>query len=596
MSTRTPLALLRRHPNASTLATGLAAATLVSTALAPAAGAASHPAWTPEAAAYGVSAPVNVSVKMDDGVTISAEVVYPTDPATGARATGTFPVLLTQNPYGSAQSDPTTPGTYFVQRGYIYVASAVRGTGASGGQLSWFGQRQGQDGAELVDWAARSLAGSDGRVGLDGCSYLGVDQWFTAAAVGTDSALKAITPFCTDSDFYNDLTANGGIPTPFVAGIGRAEPRGPEDDPATDPQSVVVAQQATGGSDAYDNAYWQQLDVQKLMPTIVANGIPALTEAGWNDLFPGGNLGDYVAAQNAYYHRPLTAPITAGEPVTGRYQAIVGPWTHGENVNATTLQNQRLEWFDTWLKGEKTGMADTSTPLHLFENGANRWTDTAAWPPSGDASSYYLGKGTLSRTPAGGGADDTLAWAPASSTNSLTYTSSPLASAAVLDGPSDVTVYASSTATDTELSATLNIVAPDGTVTKQADGVLLGSQRALSPLTSWYGQGGTLLKPSHPFTQASSQPVTPGRTTRYDISLLSNLTDIPAGDRIQLVLTSQTPSTFHFPVAPTPQELANLAGGVYTVGYGGPAASVLNLPLTSPDRFTTSPTDWGPAS
>jgi hypothetical protein len=67
------------------------------------------------------------------------------------------------------------------------------------------------------------------------------------------------------------------------------------------------------------------------MKQIVANGIPALSEAGWNDLFPGGDLGDYVAAPNAYFGRPLTAAIAVGEPVTGRYQAIVGPWTHGEN-------------------------------------------------------------------------------------------------------------------------------------------------------------------------------------------------------------------------------------------------------------------------
>ena len=153
--------------------------------------------WQPEPASYGVSKPVDVSVRMDDGVMISAEVVYPTDPATGARAAGRFPVLLTQNPYGG---DPTASGDYFVERGYIYVASAVRGTGTSGGQVSWFGQRQGQDGAELVNWAAHSLSGSDGKVGLDGCSYLGVDQWYTAAAVGRDSALKAITPFCTDSN------------------------------------------------------------------------------------------------------------------------------------------------------------------------------------------------------------------------------------------------------------------------------------------------------------------------------------------------------------------------------------------------------------
>ena len=353
--------------------------------------------WQPEPASYGVSKPVDIPVRMDDGVVISTEVVYPTDPATGARAAGAFPVLLTQNPYGTARSDPTAPGDYFVQRGYIYVASAVRGTGASGGQVSWFGQRQGEDGAELVNWAAHSLPGSDGRVGLDGCSYLGVDQWFTAAAVGRDSALKAITPFCTDSNFYDDLTADGGIPTPFVAGIAQGEPRGPQDNPATDPQSVTIAQEADGGPRSYDNSYWQSLDIQRLMPQIVANGIPALSEAGWNDLFPGGDLGDYVAAQNAYFHRPLTAPVTAGEPVTGRYQAIVGPWTHGENVDGTVLENIRLEWFDTWLKGERTGMAGTSAPLHIFENTANQWVDTAAWPPSAAASAYYLGAGGTSQ-------------------------------------------------------------------------------------------------------------------------------------------------------------------------------------------------------
>jgi predicted acyl esterase len=163
------------------------------------------------------------------------------------------------------------------------------------------------------------------------------------------------------------------------------------------------------------------------MPQIVANGVPALSEAGWNDLFPGGDLGDYVAAQNAYFHRPLTAPITAGEPVTGRYQAIVGPWTHGENVDGTALENIRLEWFDTWLKGEHTGMADTSTPLHMFENTASQWVDTAAWPPSASAQTYYLGAAARSvvrpsRRPAATG----RSLGRGHRANSLTYTSAPL--------------------------------------------------------------------------------------------------------------------------------------------------------------------------
>jgi hypothetical protein len=553
--------------------------------------------WQPEPASYGVSKPVDIPVRMDDGVVISTEVVYPTDPATGARAAGTFPVLLTQNPYGSARSDPTAPGDYFVQRGYIYVASAVRGTGTSGGQVSWFGQRPGEDGAELVSWAARSLSGSDGRVGLDGCSYLGVDQWFTAAAVGPDSALKAITPFCTDSNFYDDLTADGGIPTPFVAGIAQGEPRGPQDNPATDPQSVTIAQEADGGPRSYDNGYWQSLDIQRLMPQIVANAIPALSEAGWNDLFPGGDLGDYVAAQNAYFHRPLTAPVTAGEQVTGRYQAIVGPWTHGENVDGTVLENIRLEWFDTWLKGERTGMAGTAAPLHIFENTASQWVDTAAWPPSAAASAYYLGAGgTLGTGHLASGVTGKLSWAPATAANSLTYTSAPLTRDAVLDGPSDLTVYASSTTTEVELTATLNVLSPTGTVVKQADGALLGSQRKLGQAQSWYGQGSTLLQPAHPFTAGSQQPVVPGRTTRYDISLLANFTLIPAGDRIQVVLTTQPPANFHAPLTPTPQELASLANGTYTIDSAAATASVLDLPLASPGQFGASPVNWGPSS
>jgi predicted acyl esterase len=557
--------------------------------------------WQPEPASYGVSQPVDIPVRMDDGVVISTEVVYPTDPATGARAGGSFPVLLSQNPYGTAQ-DPTAAGDYFVQRGYIYVVSAVRGTGASGGQVSWFGARQGEDGAELVDWAAHSLSGSDGRVGLDGCSYLGVDQWFTAAAVGPDSPLKAIAPFCTDSNFYDDLTADGGIPTPFVADIGHGEPRGPQDDPATDPQSITIAQEADGGPRSYDDRYWQSLDAQQLMRQIVANNVPALSEAGWNDLFPGGDLGDYVAAQNAYFGRPLTAAVTPGEPVTGRYQAIVGPWTHGENVNGTILENIRLEWFDTWLKGERTGMASTATPLHIFENTASQWVDTAAWPPSPTASAYYLGAGgTLTAGKPASTGSDLLTWAPASASNSLTYTSAPLTRAAVLDGPSDLSVYASATTTDVELTATLNVLSPAGTVVKQADGVLLGSQRELDRAQSWYA-GGVLLQPAHPFTKESQRAVVPGRTTRYDISLLANFTLIPAGDRIQVVLTSQPPANFHGPLAPTPQELANLAGGTYTVDHGASAdgrasaASVLDLPLASPGQFSASATDWGPAS
>jgi len=63
-------------------------------------GASTAATWQPGAAVYGVSQPVTIPVTMDDGVVLSTEVIYPTDPSTGARASGEFPVLLAQNPYG----------------------------------------------------------------------------------------------------------------------------------------------------------------------------------------------------------------------------------------------------------------------------------------------------------------------------------------------------------------------------------------------------------------------------------------------------------------------------------------------------------------
>jgi predicted acyl esterase len=241
-------------------------------------------------------------------------------------------------------------------------------------------------------------------------------------------------------------------------------------------------------------------------------------------------------------------------------------------------------------------MADTSTPLHLFENGANRWVDSAAWPPSPDTATYYLGDGSLTEGKPSGQGSDSLTWAAAGSADSLTYTTAPLAAATALDGPTDLTVYAESTTPETELTATLNVVAPDGTVAKQADGVLLGSQRALDRGQSWYGKGHTLLQPSHPFTQAVRQPVTPGQTTRYDIALLANLTRIPADARIQIVVNSGPASNFHTQLTPTPKDLGNLAGGSYTIERSRHAASFVNLPLTSLHTFATSPDNWGPPS
>ena len=78
---------------------------------------------------------------MSDGITLRADIHYPTDPATGEPASGRFPVLLSMTPYGKKAPPPAaqigggaTP--YLIRRGYIEVMADVRGTGASGGVVT----------------------------------------------------------------------------------------------------------------------------------------------------------------------------------------------------------------------------------------------------------------------------------------------------------------------------------------------------------------------------------------------------------------------------------------------------------------------------
>src|SRR5437667_106018 len=74
---------------------------------APAAAGAAPPAWQPEPATFGVGSTSNVGVTMADGTVLRVDVYYPTDRATGKPASGPFPVLLTQTPYGKESlADP----------------------------------------------------------------------------------------------------------------------------------------------------------------------------------------------------------------------------------------------------------------------------------------------------------------------------------------------------------------------------------------------------------------------------------------------------------------------------------------------------------
>lgn len=656
------------------LAIGAALTLLLPLAAAPASKAAAQTlraaaasrAWQPGPARYGIAEESNIPVTMSDGTVLEADVYRPADPATGRPARGRFPVLLAQTPYG--KDGPTTLGTapfggdgyypYLIRRGFIDAVVDVRGTGSSGGTWNDFGPRERQDGVRLVHRAA-GLPGSAGKVGLAGGSYLGINQIYTAALAGPRSPVKAIFPVVASHDLYRDVALSGGLfDNEFLLPWLLAD-RLPVDllPDATDPQQVIDAelqhagnvvstylpllrQGILGGPLEYDGSYWRSRSPAAYLPRVVHNHIPAFLVGGWFDLFQRGEPLNYAELQNVYDGRPAGAPMVPGQPVTGRYQLVMGPWYHVTAFLGQRIQELMLQWFDTWLKGQRTGIARTATPLHLYELGAGKWVSTRDYPlAQPTVTRLYLRAGRtgsapqslndgylLPSKPASPAGSDTTAWTGLSSpcdrqteqwdaglaaaaiyqgglppgtdrcasddralqTGALTYTTAPLTRPQTLAGPIDVSLSAASTAADTEFVATVEDVAPDGTSYPLTAGQLLGVYRALDPARSWYANG-LLLRPGHAFTQSSQQPVPAGRTEHYDIQVFPTFAQIPAGHRIRITITtSDTPHE----MAPSNQD-PSLAGGVYQIRRDAAHPSFADLPLAPPGSFPVSPVSWG---
>lgn len=613
--------------------------------------------WTPDPASYDVGKTANVAVTMPDGVNLQADIYYPMK--NGERAAGEFPVILTQTPYGrqiagqvpgSVVGDLTGNGSPFlVQRGYISVVADVRGTGASEGSLGLADPVIGTDGAALVDWAA-ALPGSNGKVGTTGSSFLAVTQLFTAGAVGKDSPLKAIFPVLAPNDTYKDLIAMGGLlnstsdpllpgltgvipaPGPVVAGLN--DPRNAVD--RLNPEALerlqslaqtdgpFVADLIAGRDVAFNGEYWQERSPGTMLQRIADNGVAAYLVGTHYDLWQRGHFLNYSGLQNAYAGRPVDGPMAADQPATGRYQLLVTGDGHLE-ASFSDFDLLQLRWFDTWLKDRDTGMANTPTPLHVYDLGTGSYRHGAQYPfPAATPTRFYLdgnrsgtarlslNDGTLSTTPPSTKGADTVPWLPVGNpcnravdqralgainllTNHLpiavpclendapntlgldrlAYTSAPMSSAQTIAGPITMTVYASANRAEAAWVVQVDDVAPDGTSKPLTKGALLGSLRELDPATTWRTPTGEILQAGHAYTRDSQQPVKTGETTRYDIEVSPTFDTVAKGHRIRITLsTADTPH-----LMPTIPAMIDLFGGIYSVKRTPDAPSSILLPL-----------------
>ncbi|WP_329612332.1 CocE/NonD family hydrolase [Streptomyces brevispora] len=173
----------------------------------------------------------DVAVELRDGTTLYVDVFRPAGSAK-------VPVIMAWSPYGKSRGAiPSVTGTrkrlgidnaalsglmkwegpdpaYWVEHGYAVCNPDARGACESEGDVQFFGEQEGRDAHDVVEW----LAAQDwcsGKVGMSGNSYLAISQWFTAAE--QPPHLAAIAPWEGMSDIYRDNTRQGGIPDPAIA-------------------------------------------------------------------------------------------------------------------------------------------------------------------------------------------------------------------------------------------------------------------------------------------------------------------------------------------------------------------------------------------
>jgi uncharacterized protein len=289
--------------------------------------------------------------------------------------------------------------------------------------------------------------------------------------------------------------------------------------------------------------------------------VPALNMGGWYDLFLKGTLANYVGMKAA----------GGSEAARTRQRLVIGPWAHGPTAgafpergfgvmggtDAVDITGMQLRWFDHLLTGADNGV-ETEPPVRLFVMGADVWRDEDDWPlPGTDYVDYHLGgegrantssgDGTLGVDPPTTQTYDAYLYDPRDPTPTvgggsflpgrsvganagprdqrevetrsdvLCYTTAPLERPLEVTGPVEAVLHVSSSAPDTDVTAKLVDVWPDGRAYNVADGILRARYRD------------SLSEPS---------PLDPGRVYEVRVDLVATSNRFAAGHRIRLEVSS----------------------------------------------------------
>ena len=464
----------------------------------------------------GVPQRQTLQVTMRDGVSLSTDLYLPTIPAP-------YPAIAVRTPY--KKEEGRIVAEFFARYGYAVAIQDVRGRHASQGDFYPF-RHEVNDGIDMTRWLKKQ-SWCNGKIGAFGGSYLGFTQW--AMATGNPE-ISSIAPAFITANLYNGIYRAGAFgkltflqwcltsygrygDTGGAAGIQK----GYRHFPLLESDDVALRDIPFYNdwvSHPTPDSYWQDLNVDQRFAELRA---PAFLTAGWYDFFLEAQLQDFQLLQR-------TAPSLVRENT----KMLVGPWNHSffnPNQKEYGIQQGWLEvipfefvkeikaWYDYSLKDIPNGW-DRRAPVRLYVLGENGWRDEQTWPPAGISDHlYYLHSGGKARTlqgdgrldpemPAGEEPADSFSYDPRDPVPTrggshglpescgpvdqrdvegrpdvLVYSSALLGEPLLVLGPVKTRLFASSTSPDTDFTAKLVDVFPDGRALIVCEGVVRARYR-----------------------------------------------------------------------------------------------------------------------
>ena len=555
----------------------------------------------------------DVTAKMRDGVVLRADVYRP-------KADGKFPVLLQRTPYN--KTNGIKFGIRAAALGFVAIIQDVRGRYTSDGEWYTF-QNESADGYDTVEWAA-ALPYSNGKVGMFGGSYVGATQMLAAIAHPPHLAgICPVVTASNYHDgwtyqggafeqWFNESWTSGLAQDTMSRAVAQNSNAllGMVKLPLTSYPLFNFPDTSAGiystaslapyfldwlAHPAYDD-YWKRWSIEEHYGDV---NVPALTIAAWYDIFQGGSLRNYrgLKTQGGVEARAgqRLLVIIGGHAGDGRK---IGEVDFGPAAEQWNEDDVTLRWYEYLFQGIQNDFAKEK-PVKIFVMGRNQWREEDDWPLARARTTKYflhsagvantlLGNGSLSEAAARAEAPDQYVYDPANPVPTvggplccdgshmppgphdqravegrkdvLIYTSAAFSDDTEITGPISLELFAKSTAVDTDFTAKLVDVGPDGFAQNLTEGIVRARYRE---------------------SQEKAALMKPGQIYKFTIDLWSTSNVFLKGHRLRLEVSSSNFPRFdrNLNTGESQSATSHYVAATNTIYHDTDHASVLLLPV-----------------